>query len=85
MKKFFTSLMADVDGHVSSKRLITLLAFVWLSTAFLANIFIQIPLEEFVYDGMLYLVAAGLGFTTFEKFSRSKTPKAAIPDEEGIP
>jgi len=25
-----------------------------------------------VWDGMMYIVGAGLGFTTLEKFSRSK-------------
>ena len=68
MKKFFCSLVADVDGYASSKRVITLLAFMCVMIAFLANIFAEIPLQEFVFDGMLYLVGAGLGFSTFEKF-----------------
>ena len=74
MKKFFCSLIADVDGHASSKRMITLMAFVCLMIAFLANIFAELPLQEFVYDGMLYLTASGLGFSTLEKFSRDKKP-----------
>ena len=75
MKKFFCSLVADVDGYASSKRVITLLAFMCVMIAFLANIFAEIPLQEFVFDGMLYLVGAGLGFSTFEKFSRSNKSK----------
>ena len=72
MKRFICSLIADVDGFASSKRVVTLCAFILLSVAFIANIFAAIPLQEFVFDGMLYLVAAGLGFSTFEKFSRDK-------------
>ena len=72
MKHFFTSLLADVDGQVSSKRFITLTAFLCLVTAFLSNIFADLPLQQFVFDGMMYLVASGLGFSTIEKFSRSK-------------
>ena len=66
------SLMGDVDGQKSSKRFITLIAFLMMCVAFIANIFMDIPLQQFVWDGMMYIVWAGLGFTTLEKFSRSK-------------
>lgn len=72
MRKFFISLMGDVDGQKSSKRFITILAFFMMCIAFLSNIFMDIPLQKFVWDGMMYIVCAGLGFTTLEKFSRSK-------------
>ena len=65
------SLMGDVDGQKSSKRFITLIAFLMMCIAFIANIFMDIPLQQFVWDGMMYIVWAGLGFTTLEKFSRS--------------
>ena len=70
IKDFFHRLLSDVDGQTSSKRFITLIAFVLLAMAFISNIFFTIPLEEFIFDGMMYLVAAGLGFTTLEKFSK---------------
>ena len=70
MKGFFKKMLSDVDGQTSSKRFITLVAFSLLATAFICNIFFEIPLQEFVFDGMMYLVAAGLGFTTLEKFSK---------------
>jgi len=72
MRKFFMSLMGDVDGQKSSKRFITLIAFLMMCIAFIANIFMDIPLQQFVWDGMMYIVWAGLGFTTLEKFSRSR-------------
>ena len=72
MRKFFMSLMGDVDGQKSSKRFITILAFFMMCIAFLANIFMDIPLQKFVWDGMMYIVGAGLGFTTLEKFSRNR-------------
>ena len=70
IKDFFHRLLSDVDRQTSSKRFITLIAFVLLSIAFISNIFFEIPLQEFIFDGMMYLVAAGLGFTTLEKFSK---------------
>jgi hypothetical protein len=70
INNFFQRLLSDVDGQTSSKRFITLIAFTLLAIAFIANIFFEIPLQEFIFDGMMYLVAAGLGFTTLEKFSK---------------
>ena len=69
---FFKSMLADVDGQISSKRVVTMLSFFCLVLSFVLNVFVDIKLEEFVYDGMLYLTAAGLGFSTIEKFSRGK-------------
>lgn len=66
---FWNRILSDVDGGTSSKRFITIIAFVLLSIAFLSDMFFDIKLQEFVWDGMLYLVLGGLGFTTLEKFS----------------
>jgi hypothetical protein len=68
MKKFFSTMLSDVDGQTSSKRVITVVAFLLLAVAFLCNIFFEIPLQEFVFDGMMYLVCVGLGVTVAEKF-----------------
>jgi hypothetical protein len=71
MKQFFIKMLSSTDnGDVSSKRVITFSAFVLVSIAFISNIFFELPLKEFVYDGMLYLVAAGLGFTALERFAK---------------
>ena len=67
---FFQRLLSDVDGQTSSKRFITLIAFTLLSIAFIVNIFFEIPLQEFIFDGMMYLVCVGLGVTCAEKFSK---------------
>jgi len=75
MRNFFNSLFNDVDGQKSSKRFITVLAFFMMCIAFLSNIFMDIPLQEFVWDGMMYIVGAGLGFSTIEKFSRNRDSK----------
>jgi hypothetical protein len=80
MKKFICTMISDVDGQASSKRFITLCAFFCVVVAFLVNVFMSIPLEEFVFDGMMYLVAAGLGFSTVEKFSRTKAHKVSLDE-----
>ncbi|MEO1944446.1 MAG: hypothetical protein ABGY11_09085 [Candidatus Thioglobus sp.] len=76
IKTFFNSILSDVDGQQSSKRFITLMAFSLLAIAFLSNIFFEIPLQEFVFNGMMYLVCVGLGVTAAEKF-RSNGKKDA--------
>ena len=66
---WMVSALKGLDGHISSKRLVTLTSFLCIVIAFLVNVFTSIPLQEHVYDGMLYLVMAGMGFSSFEKFS----------------
>jgi len=79
MKKFMMKMVAGVNDDVSSKRVITFLSFLCCAFAFLCNVFISIPLEPHLFDGMLYLTGAGLGFSAFEKFSPSASTK---PPEE---
>ena len=64
-------MFAGVNDDVSSKRVITFMSFLCCMFAFLCNVFIAIPLENHIFDGMLYLTGAGLGFSAFEKFSPS--------------
>jgi len=63
-------MLKDTDGNVSSKRVITIIAFILMATGFIVNVFMDVPIKEFIWDGMLYLVAAGLGFSTIEHFSK---------------
>lgn len=72
MKDFFKAMFRGVNDDVSSKRVITFLSFLCCMFAFLCNVFMEIPLEPHIFDGMLYLTAAGLGFSAFEKFSPSR-------------
>lgn len=69
MKELIKKMLSEADGKWSSKRVITFLAFLLLSVGYICNIFLDIPLKPFIYDGMLYLVAAGMGITALEKFS----------------
>lgn len=69
-RSYLEKILTDVDGQPSSKRLVTLIAFVLISVAFIVNVFVEIPLKEYMFEGMLWLAGAGLGFSTVEKFSR---------------
>ncbi len=75
---FFQSMFKGVSDDVSSKRVITFMSFLCCMFAFLCNVFISIPLEPHIFDGMLYLTGAGLGFSAFEKFSPAKHNKVTV-------
>ena len=70
MKSYFKEMMSDQEGQFSSKRFVTVGAFILLAVAFLADVFIEINLPEYVWDDMMYVVAAGIGFTATERFTR---------------
>jgi hypothetical protein len=68
------------DSHnnsLSSKRVVTFLAFLLCGTAFMANLFWDYKVESYMFEGMIYLTMAGLGFTASEKFAsiNKKTEK----------
>ena len=66
---FIRSMLSDgVNGTISSKRVVTLLAFLMCSVGFAAMIY-GYPVDSKIYDSMMYIVLAGLGFTASEKFS----------------
>ena len=65
------------DGHngtVSSKRVVTLLAFAVCAFALVADIF-GYKVTPSLFDSMIYLVIAGLGFTASEKFAKKEEQK----------
>lgn len=71
--KWLSSMVRDSeDGTVSSKRVITLLAFIMCSIAFMVDLFTVYEVKPVLFDSMMYIVVAGLGFTASEKFATKK-------------
>jgi hypothetical protein len=66
--------MLSEDPAVSSKRVITFLAFLLCAAAFIAMIY-GYPIDTKLFDSMMYIVIAGLGFTASEKFAPTKESK----------
>jgi hypothetical protein len=56
-----------VNGTISSKRVVTLLSFLMCATGFIVMLYGH-PIDTKIYDSMMYIVLAGLGFTASEKF-----------------
>lgn len=60
-----------VDGSISSKRVVTLLAFILCAYGFIASLY-GYPMDTKIFDSMMYIVIAGLGFTASEKFVKKE-------------
>ena len=73
MVEWLNSLLRDEhNGSVSSKRLVTLLAFLLCGFAFLVDLFTEYTVSPQLFDSMMYIVVAGLGFTASEKFAKKE-------------
>lgn len=57
------------NGSVSSKRVITLLAFILCGVSFMLDQIMGLKADPRLFDAMMYIVVAGLGFTASEKFA----------------
>jgi hypothetical protein len=66
--------MLSSESTVSSKRVITFLAFLLCASAFISMI-LGHQVDQKLFDSMMYIVIAGLGFTASEKFAPSKETK----------
>jgi hypothetical protein len=77
MKNFFISVLTS-GGKISSKRFITLLSFIMMVVGFIANMFYQLKIEQYIYESMSWIVLGGLGFTASEQFAKKS---AKSPDE----
>ena len=72
---WLNSMLSDShNGTVSSKRVVTLLAFAVCAFALVADIF-GYKVTPSLFDSMIYLVIAGLGFTASEKFAKKEEQK----------
>ena len=62
-------LSGEGESNPSSKRVITLLAFILLAIGFIAEVFYEKQLNPQTFDAIMYIVLGGLGFTASEKFT----------------
>jgi hypothetical protein len=70
------------NDKISSKRLITFLAFIMVSVAFFANLFFDMTVDTNIFDGIIQIVWAGLGVVVGEHLLKVKNgEKNNIPQE----
>jgi len=66
------SMLSDGSDIVSSKRVITFMAFLLCAAAFIANTWFEYKVDTNLFNSLMYIVIAGLGFTASEKFAQNK-------------
>jgi hypothetical protein len=69
--KALKSMLSDShdDNAISSKRVIAFLAFIFCAIGFFVDLFSDLTISQGIYDSMMWIVIAGLGFTGLEKFA----------------
>jgi len=70
--------LSSSSNNVSSKRVITVAAFILMAAAFIADLGWDLTVAENVYDSMSYIVIAGLGFTAAEWFGSGKVKQEQV-------
>jgi hypothetical protein len=63
--------MLSESGVISSKRVVTFLAFLLCGGGYIAMV-CGYSIDSKIFDSMMYIVIAGLGFTASEKFTKKE-------------
>jgi len=77
ISKLFSNIKGMLsDSHdseyLSSKRVVAFLAFICCVIAFFVDLFSNYNVSPNLFDAMMWIVVAGLGFTGLEKFAPKK-------------
>jgi len=84
LKAGLSSMISDVDGSVSSKRVVTFLCVGAMLVTWCANLFWGFQITEFIFEGLMYIIIVGLGVATAEKFSRKGSSAPTNVDSSSI-
>lgn len=74
LRKYVSQILQDTNGSYSSKRAVVILCVVLMATGFIANLFWDQTIDEFIFESVMYIVIAGLGFSGAEKFAPNRNP-----------
>ena len=77
MAGFLTYLknMMSENGNPSSKRMVAVVSTLLIAIGYIANLFWDYTIEEFIFNGVMYIVIGTLGITGVEKFAPKKPTK----------
>jgi hypothetical protein len=62
-------MLAEGDGKLSNKRVITLLSTLMLVVAFVANLFFNYKIDDNILNAIMFVIIGGMGITGMEKFA----------------
>lgn len=73
MKKLIAEIFTGVNGTLSSKRVVTMICVILMVAGFVADLFWDKSVPQFMYEAIMYIVVAGVGFTGAEQFAKGKS------------
>lgn len=85
LKKFFAQVFQDSSGNYSSKRTVTFVATLLVVVGFISNLFWNLTVEQFMFEGLMYIVIAGLGFSGVERITPPNKWSQASQDPSLLP
>ena len=71
---YFKDMMSD-NGSPSTKRWVAVVSMILIAIGYVANLFWDYTIEEFIFNGVMYIVIGTLGITGAEKFATKKPTK----------
>lgn len=71
---YIKDMMSD-GGVPSTKRWVAVVATLLIAIGYIANLFWDYTIEEFIFNGVMYIVIGTLGITGVEKFAPKKPTK----------
>jgi len=66
-------IMSDINGNLSSKRLVTFVALSLIVAGYIANLVYGKVVDQNMFNSVMYIVIAGLGFTGAEQFAPARS------------
>ena len=71
---YLKDMMSD-GGNPSTKRWVAVVSTLLIAIGYIANLFWDFTIEEFIFNGVMYIVIGTLGITGVEKFAPKKPTK----------
>jgi hypothetical protein len=71
---YIKDMMSD-GGNPSTKRWVAVISTLLIAIGYIANLFWDFTIEEFIFNGVMYIVIGTLGITGVEKFAPKKPTK----------
>jgi hypothetical protein len=69
IKKYISQILQDTNGAYSSKRAVTFICVFLMTLGFITNLYTVYTVDQFMFEAIMYIVIAGLGFSGAEKFA----------------
>jgi len=83
-KKTLKNILSRDNVHLSSKRVITALAFLLMCAAFISNLYWGFKIDPVIYESMKWIVMTGLGTIASENFGRTNPVPTIPPQVENV-